>query len=105
MSIEENIKKNNLELPKATDPVGSYVACKEIGKLLYISGQISIDADGNLLKGKLGKDLTTNEGYEAAKAELQSPLAQTEAHLAQGKELYGLYCTVCHGKKEMVKVF
>jgi mono/diheme cytochrome c family protein len=34
-----------------------------------------------------------------AKAELQSPLAQTEVHLVEGKELYGLYCAVCHGKK------
>ena len=82
MSIEENIKKNNLELPKATDPVGSYVACKEIGKLLYVSGQISIDADGNLLKGKLGKDLTTNEGYEAAIRCALSIVSQAKKHVS-----------------------
>ena len=39
---------------------------KQIGKLLYISGQISIDAEGNLIKGKLGKEISTEEGYEAA---------------------------------------
>ena len=66
MNFEENIKKNNLELPKANDPVGSYIATKKVGKLLYISGQISIDAKGNLIKGKVGKDLTTDQGYEAA---------------------------------------
>ena len=66
MSFEENIKKNNLILPSAADPVGSYVASKIIGKLLYISGQISIDNKGNLIKGKLGKDLNTEQGYEAA---------------------------------------
>ena len=66
MSFEENIKKNNLILPSAADPVGSYVASKVIGKLLYISGQISIDNKGNLIKGKLGKDLNTEQGYEAA---------------------------------------
>ena len=37
MSAEENIKKNNITLPKAADPVGSYVATKTVGKLLYIS--------------------------------------------------------------------
>ena len=66
MSFEENIKKNNLVLPNAADPVGSYVASKIVGKLLYISGQISIDNKGNLIKGKLGKELNTEQGYEAA---------------------------------------
>ena len=66
MSFEENIKKNNFKLPVAADPVGSYVAAKEVGKLLYISGQISIDENGKLIKGKLGENLTTEEGYKAA---------------------------------------
>jgi len=67
MSFEENIKKLKLILPEARDPVGSYVASKIIGKLLYISGQISISADGQLIKGKVGKELKTEDGYEAAK--------------------------------------
>ena len=66
MSIENKIKKLGIELPKATPPVGSYVAFKIIGKFLYISGQISIDDKGNLIKGKLGKELKTEEGYNAA---------------------------------------
>ena len=66
MNFEENIKKNNLTLPNAADPVGSYVATKVVGKLLYISGQISIDADGKLIEGKVGKDLTLEQGYQAA---------------------------------------
>ena len=67
MSIEENLKKNNIKLPDPKDPVGAYVASKIIGKLLFISGQISIDEKGNLIKGKIGKDLDINQGYEAAK--------------------------------------
>ena len=66
MNFEENIKKNNFTLPSAADPVGSYVATKVVGKLLYISGQISIDADGKFIKGKVGKDLTLEQGYQAA---------------------------------------
>ena len=66
MNFEENIKKNNFTLPNAADPVGSYVATKVVGKLLYISGQISIEADGKLIKGKVGKDLTLEQGYQAA---------------------------------------
>ena len=66
MSFEENIKNNNIILPKAADPVGSYVASKISGKLLFISGQISMDENGQLIKGKLGKDLSTEDGYKAA---------------------------------------
>ncbi len=41
----------------------------------------------------------TNEGYEAAKAELLSPIEVSAANTAEGKELYGIYCAVCHGNK------
>ena len=67
MVFEDNIKKHNLTLPNAADPVGSYVAAKIVGKILYISGQISINNDGKLITGKLGKDLDTDAGYQAAK--------------------------------------
>ena len=66
MNFEENLTKENIKLPKAASPVGSYVAYKKVEKLLYISGQISIDESGNLIKGKLGKDLNTEDGYNAA---------------------------------------
>ena len=66
MNFEENLTKENIKLPKAASPVGSYVAYKKVEKLLYISGQISIDESGNLIKGKLGKDLNTEDGYKAA---------------------------------------
>ena len=66
MSIDEKLNEMGLVLPKATDPVGSYVATKISGNLLYISGQISIDAKGQLIKGKVGKDFNTDQAYKAA---------------------------------------
>jgi len=66
MTFEENIKKEKFNLPKAAAPVGSYIATKIVGKLLYISGQISIDENGELIRGKLGKELKTDDGYKAA---------------------------------------
>ena len=66
MNFEENLAKQNIKLPNAPQPVGSYVAFKKSEKLLFISGQISIDESGNLIKGKLGKDLKTEDGYNAA---------------------------------------
>ena len=67
MSFEENLKKLNIILPDAKAPAGNYVATKIVGKLLYISGQISINEKGELIKGKVGKELDTEAGYEAAK--------------------------------------
>lgn len=67
MTIDERILKLNIVLPDPKGPVGSYVATKITDKYLYISGQISIDNKGQLIKGKLGKDLNTEQGYEAAK--------------------------------------
>ena len=78
MNFEENLKKNNIILPKAANPVGSYVATKISGKILFISGQISIDEKGELIKGKVGKDLTTEEGYNAAKRCALSIVAQVK---------------------------
>ncbi len=78
MSFENKIKELNIVLPKAADPVGSYVAAKISGKLLYISGQISIDENGQLIKGKLGKDLDTEAGYNAAKRCALSIIAQVK---------------------------
>jgi len=67
MSIEKNIKDLNIELPDPKEPVGAYVATRTVGNLLFISGQISIDEKGVLIKGKLGDELTTQEGYKAAR--------------------------------------
>ena len=66
MNIEDKIKELNLVLPEAANPVGSYVATKIINNLLYISGQISINENGELIKGKIGKELNTDDGYRAA---------------------------------------
>ena len=78
MSAEENIKKNNIILPKAPDPVGSYVATKIVGNLLLISGQISMNDKTELIKGKLGKELSTADGYNAAKRCALSIIAQAK---------------------------
>ena len=67
MNFEKKIDELKIKLPEAKPPVGSYVATKISGNLLFISGQISISDSGDLIKGKVGKELTTQDGYEAAK--------------------------------------
>ena len=65
--IEDKLKKLNIILPEPKAPVGAYVATKVVGKLLFISGQVSIDKNSKLITGKIGKDLNLDEGYDAAK--------------------------------------
>ncbi len=82
MSTDKRLKENNIILPEAPAPVGSYLASKIVGKLLYISGQISMNSKGELIKGKLGKDLNTEEGYKAAERCALSILAQAKKILS-----------------------
>ena len=78
MSYEEKIKELKINLPDAKAPVGNYVATKVSGKMLFVSGQISIDESGKLIKGKVGKDLDTEAGYNAAKRCALSIIAQVK---------------------------
>ena len=78
MTFDENIKKQNIKLPEAKAPVGNYVATKITGKMLFVSGQISIDENGQLIKGKIGKELNTDAGYNAAKRCALSIIAQVK---------------------------
>ena len=78
MSYEGKIKELKINLPEAKAPVGNYVATKVSGKMLFISGQISIDETGQLIKGKVGKDLDTDAGYNAAKRCALSIIAQVK---------------------------
>ena len=66
MKPEENIKRLNIKLPPAPNPVGAYLAYKKIGNLVFISGQISLRSNGDLIRGKIGSDLTLEQGNEAA---------------------------------------
>tara|TARA_B100000029_G_scaffold65228_1_gene58306 strand:+ start:1287 stop:1745 length:459 start_codon:yes stop_codon:yes gene_type:complete len=81
MNIEEKLKKLNLKLPEAPDPVGAYVAFKKTNNLLFISGQLPISGDKKFIKGKIGKDLTLEDGQKAAKLCVLNILAQTKKAL------------------------
>ena len=78
MSASEVLKKLNIELPVAPDPVGAYVAFKKTGKLIFISGQLPIAKDGKVIKGKIGKELSLEDGQQAAKFCAINILAQAK---------------------------
>jgi enamine deaminase RidA (YjgF/YER057c/UK114 family) len=66
VSIVNKLKELNIILPKAPKPVGAYVPFKIVNKFVYISGQLPIDPQGELLKGKIGKQLNLEDGRKAA---------------------------------------
>lgn len=67
MKAEEKLKEIGLELPTAVQPVANYVTAVRTGNLVFLSGQGPFREDGTLITGKIGSDLTQDEGYEAAR--------------------------------------
>ena len=79
--ISDNLKKINIVIPEAPSPVGAYVAFKKVKNLLFISGQLPIDNNGKITKGKIGKDLTLDHGQKASRLCAINILAQLKKAL------------------------
>ena len=79
--ISDNLKKADIVLPEAPSPVGAYVAFKKVKNLLFISGQLPIDNNGKIIKGKIGKDLTLEDGQKASRLCVINILAQVKKAL------------------------
>lgn len=71
------------------------------GEAAFPNGiEAQLPAEGSVARGYIPFDIEgTTEGYELAKATLTSPLDSTQVDLARGKELYDIYCGICHGNK------
>jgi enamine deaminase RidA (YjgF/YER057c/UK114 family) len=67
MSVSDRLKAAGVTLPDARPPVANYVPFVITGNLLFISGQVSITPEG-LIKGRLGEDMTLEQGQQAARA-------------------------------------
>ncbi len=81
MSIDDRLVTLGIVLPRAAAPAANYVPGVVHGGLLHISGQIPFDADGGLVRGRLGADMTTKEGAAAARLCAIGLLAQMQAAL------------------------
>ena len=80
MSVEARLAELGLTLPEAAAPVAAYVPVVEAGGMAYVSGQVSF-VGGTLVKGRLGEDLTLEQGIEAAQGCGLMILAQLKAAL------------------------
>ena len=79
--ISKKLKELNIELPEAPDPVGAYVAYKIVNNLIFISGQQPISKNGEMIKGKIGKNLSLEDGQKASKYCVLNILSQLKKAL------------------------
>jgi enamine deaminase RidA (YjgF/YER057c/UK114 family) len=91
VNVEQKLKELGLQLPKAPKPVGAYVAARKSGNLLFISGQLPF-AEGKLLYqgGKVGKDVTIEQGQMAFRACALNALAQAKQYLGDLGRISGI---------------
>ena len=85
--ISKKLKELNITLPEAPAPVGAYTAYKKVGNLLFISGQLPISKEGDVVKGKIGKDLNLEQGQKAAKLCVLNIIAQAKKAMDGNLEL------------------
>ena len=78
MDINTTLIDKGIVLPDAPPPAANYIPYVKIDKLVFVSGQVSQN-DNGLIKGVLGKDLSVEEGYDAAKQCAISLLAQLKS--------------------------
>ena len=80
-SVEQTLTKMGVTLFTPSKPMANYVKAVRTGSLLFVAGHVSTRADGSGITGKLGKDLTVEQGYEAARVATISLLSTLKAEL------------------------
>ena len=98
VSCQNKSKRNYQYMPNMYESVG-YEAYQEAD--VFKGGvEAQLPVEGTLPRGFSFYDIeNTNDGYEFAKANLVNPLESAEVDMARGKELYEIYCGICHGNK------
>ena len=97
-SCSDNSRPNYQYFPNMYEPIGYETYADSDAFANGIEAQVPVE--GSIARGWEPYDYPdTNEGYEDAKANLNSSIENSEAHKANGKELYDIYCAVCHGNK------
>jgi len=97
MSVYDKLKELNITLPPVATPAAAYVPFVQTGNLVFLSGHIAKDKDGNSWVGKLGQTMTTAEGQAAARSvaiELMGTLQAAVGDLNRVKRIVKLMSLV-----------
>jgi enamine deaminase RidA (YjgF/YER057c/UK114 family) len=81
MHVEEKLAQMGLTLPPPGPPAGNYIGAVRVGNLLFVSGHGPRRADGQYLTGKVGRDVTTEQAYEAARLVMLNCLTSAKREL------------------------
>ena len=81
MDVEARIREMGYELNEPSTPVANYVPAVRTGNLVFLSGHGPRRADGGMVQGKVGRELTLEEGYEAARLVALDLLASLKAEI------------------------
>lgn len=81
IDFDKKLKDLGIELPAVSPPVANYVNITQSGKILFLAGKGPRKADGTYITGKVGADLTEEQGYEAAKLTAINQIAVLKDHL------------------------
>ena len=80
-TVDQKLNQLDIQLPELPDALGSYVDMVQVGKIIYLSGKGPLKADGTYITGKVGQDLNTDQGYQAAKITAINQLAILKKNL------------------------
>ena len=97
MDIEGKLQQMGLILPSAPAPVANRLSTVRTGNLVFVGGHVSNHADGSIIAGKVGRDLSVEQGYDAARLaalSLLSSLKVAVGDLDQVKRIIRLFCMV-----------
>ena len=82
MEIEKKLKALSLTLPPAPQPMATYISAVRSGNLLFLAGHVPRLPDGTILhQGKLGREVTIDQGYESAHQTILNPLATIKSYI------------------------
>jgi enamine deaminase RidA (YjgF/YER057c/UK114 family) len=90
MKVENKLKELRIDLPDPPSPIANYVPCKQTGSLVFVSGQGPIINGRQLFTGKVGAELTLEEGRQAARLCGLNLLAQLKKFLGDLDRLKGI---------------
>src|SRR2546426_11748834 len=100
MSFEARLTELGITLPQAPKPVATYIPAVRVGDLLFLSGTGPFKDGAIVYAGKLGKDLTVEQGYEAARLTLLNALADRKSTRLNSSHLVISYAVFCLKKKK-----
>ena len=97
VSCKKDTAPNYQFMPNMYEPVGY----ETYGEAAFRNGiEAQLPAQGSVPRGHMPFEIeNSTEGYDLAKATLSNPLDSTQVDLVRGKELYDIYCGICHGNK------